>query len=664
MAYDPLTASYLATVPEAPPIQAPTPQGMMALQQMAGQLAIQKQVQAENALKLQAAAEDRQDEETFAKAFKENSLKAMTTAKPKGLSSPRQTAPVVAPEDQEAGTAGDVTEAPQTELAPSMPDLSSPNLDSVWHQTLQQVGPSLKLRNQVKFANEEVARQKAAMEMTNDERARAKDAAENIGSILLGVIQATDPTLKQGMWETAKRQALANGEQAATAWPDKVPDDDTLSGLASAHHHVLDTVNIAEKKAQTQKALQDAATKKAKEDADKLAQDKAELSLQLGNAGTGEEYMALKAAADPNLAKFFPDAPVGEIDPKFARKVLQAGMTEQDRIKDQVAQFNQDMADRKAAQAANKLTLDAEQTAALIATGAADPKNPTQAEMDKAEKYITTQKVAARPVTNNYAAMTPDQRKGIAQMIVSGKANPDSVRRMLNRNPELFADVYALDPSFDEALIDKRYSTLKEFTNTSTQKAGGQLLALNTLVHHADLYLQVADALKNGNFKPGNAIYNAVATAFGSAPPTRADLVARFLASETGKVATGGVPAEGEINGILKGLGSDAGPDQIKGAADALLNIASGRMIPLKEKRDDANLQNVVQILGPDSRTILSARGYDPDTLKKSGSNTAAQPIPDAVQKLLSPSSVQPGIHKLSDGTTWMKAKDGTITKQ
>jgi hypothetical protein len=203
-----------------------------------------------------------------------------------------------------------------------------------------------------------------------------------------------------------------------------------------------------------------------------------------------------------------------------------------------------------------------------------------------------------------------------AKSAVQGDLDPLTVRRMITKNPGLLDQMKKLDPNFSEADLENRYSTLKEFTSTNIGKAGGQALALNTLVHHADLYMQTAEALHNGTFNPGNAVYNAVATAFGSAPPTEAGLVGRFLAGETGKVATGGVPAEGEINGILKSLGTDASPDQIKGAAQSMLQIAAGRAVPLQERVEQAKLGNVVHVLGPDAQEILQRRGFDPKTMK------------------------------------------------
>lgn len=211
-----------------------------------------------------------------------------------------------------------------------------------------------------------------------------------------------------------------------------------------------------------------------------------------------------------------------------------------------------------------------------------------------------------------------------AKMAAAGQMDPQTLRSAIRRSPGLLNQIRQVDPNFDEANIDSRYNTLKEFTSTSTGKAGGQAIALNTLIHHADLYLEAADALKNGSFTPGNEAYNKVASLFGSAPPNNAALVARFLAGETGKVATGGVPAEGEIKGILSSLGTNASPQQMKEAGTKLLQIAAGRATPLMERVKQDKLENVVHILGPDAQEILSRRGFDPKTMKSSSADSGS----------------------------------------
>jgi len=258
---------------------------------------------------------------------------------------------------------------------------------------------------------------------------------------------------------------------------------------------------------------------------------------------------------------------------------------------------------------------------------------------DAALKRLDQSKLASRPINNfaismptglggpqnadaqkltgeEYLKTLPAATAAQIRLIASGG---DVMPSANSRNPgagALRQAVMQFDPDYTPLLGQQRRETLKEFTNTSANKAGGQSLALNTLIHHADLYMQTAEALKNGTFKPGNAVYNAVATAFGKAPPTQANLVARFFAGETGKVATGGVPAEGEINGILKSLGNEGSPEQMYGAGNSLLQIAAGRMQPLQERVNDAKLQPYVHVLGPDAKEILERHGFDSATMK------------------------------------------------
>lgn len=325
---------------------------------------------------------------------------------------------------------------------------------------------------------------------------------------------------------------------------------------------------------------------------------------------------AAPVAAPPPVTA--PAQPGGTPLPEgFSKSLLESGMTPE-----QIAQSRQ---------RANTITEP--ELAARVAAGKAP--NATADEITRgiaaeaALKRLDQSKKDSRPITSFNAPLTLAQRNADAQMAVDGKLTPQTIRAALRKDPSLLSDIQAIDPKFDEGNLENRYQTLKEFNNTSVSKAGGQSLALNTLIHHADLYMQAAHELHNGSFKPGNAIYNAVASTFGSAPPQTADLLARFFASETGKVATGGVPAEGEINGILKNLANANSDSQIDGAGNALLHVASGRAIPLIEKAKKANIDGIVDVIGPDAKEILTRHGYDPNTMKPVNKTTVGTVNPN-----------------------------------
>ena len=217
-----------------------------------------------------------------------------------------------------------------------------------------------------------------------------------------------------------------------------------------------------------------------------------------------------------------------------------------------------------------------------------------------------------------------------AQAIASGKMNPQGVRMMLRTNPGILGQVLKVDPDFDENTIDQRAQVLKEFSNTSAGKAGGQVLALNTAIHHADLFKQVAMALNNTTFRPGNEAYNRFLTEFGSAAPNNVALVGQVLAEEVAKLTKGGVPTAGEAEKISKLIGKNGSPEQIAQGADTLLSIAAGRATPLLEQVNNAKLQKLVPVILPSSKEILQRHGYDTETMKKRTATTKQNPFAES----------------------------------
>ena len=186
--------------------------------------------------------------------------------------------------------------------------------------------------------------------------------------------------------------------------------------------------------------------------------------------------------------------------------------------------------------------------------------------------------------------------------------------------------VYQYDPEYTPLLAQKRKAVNADFASSSG--AGGKIIALDTMIHHADLYQQTADALDNGTFVPGNAVWNAVKTAFGKAPPTNAGLVAQFFAGETAKVA--GEQSQGEVNAILDKMKTAGSPEQMRQAGQTLLQIAAGRLIPYQETINDAKLQGIAKpLLGPSEKAILQRRGFDPDTMQpvKQGGQQGGPPL-------------------------------------
>lgn len=252
-------------------------------------------------------------------------------------------------------------------------------------------------------------------------------------------------------------------------------------------------------------------------------------------------------------------------------------------------------------------------------------ENPVLTALGETNKRLTNQVLGAQVA----GILTPAQIDSVAQELLSGDMAPDQIKELkpggrVNQGGQVIQRARELAKAAGkpfsfmelEMAANQREKTLNEFNSTLVSHVGGQRLALNVLIHHADLYMDAAAALKNNTFRPGNEVYNKISAMMGSPAPSNAALIAQFFASETGKVATGGVPAEGEIRAILQNLGTSGSPEAMEGAGKTLMGIAAGRMIPMKALRDRNRLQKFVDILDPDSTEILERRGFDPETMK------------------------------------------------
>jgi hypothetical protein len=482
----------------------------------------------------------------------------------------------------------------------------------------------------------ELKKQKADLTKSELDANTAKN--DQIEGLLQPVLAESDPVKQKALWDSALATAVQKNlltADEATQHPYQGPDavKQYATGLQTDKWV---TAQAAKDRASAQQQEANVATDKDKRTAAQENRLNAIASLSAVPPANDAEFQQRVRQMDPATAtSIFAAIPPGQYDPQKSPAILRRlGMNPE----------QQTQADQAAANAAQT----------------------------KAHETVLEQQGAQRNAIEQKRLNLQEQQFGFdtnggvsstAKAIVNGDLDPQTVRSMLRRNPGLIEQAKKLDPNFDEATIDNRYNTLKEFNNTSVGKAGGQALALNTLVHHADLYMKTAEALKNGTFRPGNAAYNEVASVFGSAPPTNAALVARFFAGETGKVATGGVPAEGEINGILKNLGTDASPEAIAGAGKTLLQIAAGRATPLMERVKDAKLDNVIHVIGPDAQEILQRRGFDPQTMKPQQGGQAGMPaVPASI-----PSQYRGTVHyspstKLfyftpDGGKTWQTAK-------
>jgi hypothetical protein len=186
------------------------------------------------------------------------------------------------------------------------------------------------------------------------------------------------------------------------------------------------------------------------------------------------------------------------------------------------------------------------------------------------------------------------------------------------------------DPTFNS----NRFTAMKEFSQGGQ---GKQVNAINTAIGHLDLLDQAAQALKNGTFVPGNAIYNHFVTLFGKPERPTVDAIIQRVSGELNK-ATGSV-GQKEQEEIKKNLSSDFAPEQMRGVVQKNIGLLGEAMDTLKqsymrETGFPANHAKVRALLTPRAQEALTRMGIDPDTMRPRAAGPGAVVSPETLEQL------------------------------
>jgi hypothetical protein len=136
--------------------------------------------------------------------------------------------------------------------------------------------------------------------------------------------------------------------------------------------------------------------------------------------------------------------------------------------------------------------------------------------------------------------------------------------------------VYRFDPNYS----DQRAQIRKAFTAGND---GRNIGALNTAAVHLDQLNDVAAAMSNGSFVPGNQLWNRVRSTFGSAAPTNFESLKSAVAGEMANALKGNA-TDPEIKAISNNLQAANSPQQLAGAIQTNLHTLGAKLQTYKER--------------------------------------------------------------------------------
>jgi hypothetical protein len=269
------------------------------------------------------------------------------------------------------------------------------------------------------------------------------------------------------------------------------------------------------------------------------------------------------------------------------------------------------MFSQKAAQALQAIGVSPDKTAemAAVATAAKNPKINTPAELaftatdpalnDQQRANAGLQRLnayqqAGRPINNN---ILPGLAPGGAGATLTGDAYLNTVSPSLAAMVKAIAEGRSQMPSgatrsaaavqlrdavfhYDPSYSDQRAQVRKAFT---TGPDGRNIGNLNTAAVHLDALGEISKAMDNESFQPGNAMYNALATQLGAAPPNNYEGLRQAVAGEMDAAlhGTSTIPGRADIAATIP---AKSAPGQISGAVSTNLRTLAQKLNTYKER--------------------------------------------------------------------------------
>lgn len=218
-----------------------------------------------------------------------------------------------------------------------------------------------------------------------------------------------------------------------------------------------------------------------------------------------------------------------------------------------------------------------------------------------------------------------------AKLIAEYKLPPISARSAASGPGKVMMDqVAAYNPSYDGSQYATRAAMRKAFTSGSQ---GQQIGALNTAITHLGVLDDLATALDNGDFKPGNQAYNWIRDTFGSSAVSNFNFARDILAGELATAMKKSGATDTEIEKVSSSLKASNGAGQLRDAVRTVaIPMIGGKAKTMEEQyRQTMGEKDPFSVYTPGAKQVLETLG------KGKGSAPAAPPLKSGYMRVVGP---------------------------
>jgi hypothetical protein len=175
----------------------------------------------------------------------------------------------------------------------------------------------------------------------------------------------------------------------------------------------------------------------------------------------------------------------------------------------------------------------------------------------------------------------------------------------------LMEQVLRANPDYSADQFSRRAPMARAFTSGPQSQA---INSLNTAIGHLDQFVDVAKALDNGNFRPGNEAYNWLKATFGDSAPTNFEGIRSIMSGELASAFKKSGATDQEIASVEDAIASKNSTGQLVDYATTIAIPALGSKISTYNSQYQSVMgaRDPFKVLTPDAEQVLQKYGFDP----------------------------------------------------
>lgn len=244
-------------------------------------------------------------------------------------------------------------------------------------------------------------------------------------------------------------------------------------------------------------------------------------------------------------------------------------------------------------------------------------------EVDNAATRVKPIPPASVQVNNQLAAGAAKEASAAEKAIGDYKIPGPSPRSMSTPAGKAQMDrILAYNPDYDASQFPTRAKMRIQFSSGPQSQT---INSINTAIGHLDQFVDVAKALDNGSFRPGNQAFNWLKATFGDSAPTNFEGIRSIMSGELASAFKKSGATDQEIKSVEQAIASKNSTTQLVDYATRIAIPALGSKIAAfdQQYRQVMGKGDPFKVLTPDAEEVLTKYGFDPAHPKMGAAPTA-----------------------------------------